>query len=39
MSNILNITSVSPYWQPAATGFLVLAAVGVERWRSRGRTR
>lgn len=37
MSNILNITSVSPYWQPAATGFLVLAAVGVERSRSRGR--
>lgn len=39
MSNILNIASVSPYWQPAATGFLVLAAVGVERYRSRGRTR
>lgn len=37
MSNILNILSVSPYWQPAATGFLVLAAVGVERARSRGR--
>lgn len=39
MSNILNITSVSPYWQPAATGFLVLAAVGVERSRSRGSSR
>jgi ribose/xylose/arabinose/galactoside ABC-type transport system permease subunit len=37
MSNILNIASVSPYWQPAATGFLVLAAVGAERVRSRGR--
>lgn len=37
MSNILNITSVSPYWQPAATGFLVLAAVSVERMRSRDR--
>ena len=37
MSNILNIFSVSPYWQPAATGLLVLAAVGVERARSRGR--
>ena len=38
MSNILNLTSVSPYWQPAATGLLVLAAVGVERYRSRGRS-
>jgi ribose/xylose/arabinose/galactoside ABC-type transport system permease subunit len=36
MSNALNIMSVSPYWQPAATGFLILLAVGVERFRATG---
>lgn len=37
MSNALNIMSVSPYWQPAATGLLILAAVTIERLRnSRG---
>jgi ribose transport system permease protein len=36
MSNALNIMSVSPYWQPAATGLLILLAVGVERFRATG---
>jgi ribose transport system permease protein len=36
MSNALNIMSVSPYWQPAATGFLILLAVGLERFRAAG---
>ena len=34
MSNALNILSVSPYWQPAATGLLIVVAVGLERLRS-----
>lgn len=34
MSNALNIMSVSPYWQPAATGLLILLAVAVERFRA-----
>lgn len=35
MTNSLNIMSVSPYWQPAATGLLILLAVGLERYRSK----
>lgn len=39
MSNALNIMSVSPYWQPAATGLLILLAVSVERYRHMKRSR
>jgi ribose/xylose/arabinose/galactoside ABC-type transport system permease subunit len=38
MSNALNIMSVSPYWQPAATGLLILTAVTIERLRNARRS-
>lgn len=30
VANALNLFSVSPYWQPAVTGVIILAAVGVD---------
>jgi ribose transport system permease protein/putative xylitol transport system permease protein len=30
VANALNLFGVSPYWQPAVTGFVILAAVGID---------
>jgi ribose/xylose/arabinose/galactoside ABC-type transport system permease subunit len=30
MANGLNLFGVSPYWQPAVTGLVILAAVGID---------
>jgi ribose/xylose/arabinose/galactoside ABC-type transport system permease subunit len=39
LANGLTLLSVSPYWQPAATGLLVIGAVGVESYRNRHQRR
>lgn len=38
ISNALNQFSVSPYWQPAITGLVILVAVGVDTLQRRRRT-
>ncbi|HAN86609.1 MAG TPA: ABC transporter permease, partial [Firmicutes bacterium] len=30
ISNALNLMNVSPYWQPAVTGLIILVAVGID---------
>ena len=38
VANALNLLNVSPYWQPAVTGLIILAAVGADRMgKRRGR--
>jgi ribose transport system permease protein len=37
LSNGLSLLSISPYWQPTATGILVVLAVAIESQRRRGR--
>jgi ribose transport system permease protein/putative xylitol transport system permease protein len=32
MANALNLFGVSPYWQPAITGIIILAAVGIDSY-------
>lgn len=32
IANILNLTGISPYWQPAITGAVILVAVGVDSY-------
>ncbi len=37
VANALNLNGVSPYWQPAVTGFVILAAVGIDSYQRRRR--
>jgi ribose/xylose/arabinose/galactoside ABC-type transport system permease subunit len=37
VANGLNLNGVSPYWQPAVTGFVILVAVGVDSYQRRRR--
>jgi len=32
VANALNLFGVSPYWQPAVTGVIILAAVGIDAY-------
>jgi ribose/xylose/arabinose/galactoside ABC-type transport system permease subunit len=35
IANILNLTGISPYWQPAITGAVILVAVGVDSYQKK----
>jgi ribose/xylose/arabinose/galactoside ABC-type transport system permease subunit len=37
VANGLNLNGVSPYWQPAVTGFVILVAVGIDSYQRRRR--
>lgn len=37
VANGLNLNGVSPYWQPAVTGFVILAAVGIDSYQRKRR--
>ena len=37
VANGLNLNGVSPYWQPAVTGFVILGAVGIDSYQRRRR--
>jgi len=37
LSNALNLYGISPYWQPAVTGFVILLAVGVDSYQRKTR--
>jgi ribose/xylose/arabinose/galactoside ABC-type transport system permease subunit len=34
VSNSLNLLGVSPFWQPVATGMILVVAVGLDRMQS-----
>jgi ribose/xylose/arabinose/galactoside ABC-type transport system permease subunit len=35
IANALNLTGISPYWQPAVTGAVILVAVGIDAYQRR----
>lgn len=37
VANALNLSGVSPYWQPAVTGAVILAAVGIDSYQRKRR--
>jgi ribose/xylose/arabinose/galactoside ABC-type transport system permease subunit len=37
VSNALNLYGVSPYWQPAVTGSVILLAVGFDAYQRKSR--
>jgi ribose/xylose/arabinose/galactoside ABC-type transport system permease subunit len=37
IANVLNLSGISPYWQPAVTGAVILIAVGIDSYQRKFR--